>query len=355
MSKNERRAQSPSARVFSQEALRRACVTHEDDFGDAYGFTRYETAGTVGVSDYFYFKDNGSNILAVAHLDTVAPDNQRQCHYLNTADGLVCYSRSLDDRLGAYIILDMLPRLGVNVDILLTIGEERGQSTAEYFETVKQYNWVIEFDRGGDDVVMYQYDTPGMRDLLRSAGARPGNGIFSDIGELDHLGCKAFNWGTGYQDYHTTRSHVWLAETFELVDQFLVFHEANADTWLEHVASKPFSVVPKASYGWRKSGTNSWEWDPSDDDRYASYWDDHGGSAYSEGAYADTEQPIPGEGEPGGELTEEEKAIAMQLFGYVPSVDKWDSWARDSGQKKSVHDMSDEEIALMLEENFGED
>ena len=43
------------------------------------------------------------------------------------------HSGALDDRLGAYIILDLLPKLGINVDVLLTVGEEQGRSTANFF------------------------------------------------------------------------------------------------------------------------------------------------------------------------------------------------------------------------------
>jgi hypothetical protein len=185
-------------------------------------------------ADFYAFRDNGSNVLAVAHLDTVGKPETRGCKFLETEGGVVVYSRALDDRLGAYVILDLLPALDINVDLLLTVGEETGQSTARYFEPPKEYDWVIEFDRGGTDVVMYQYEDDDMCDLVRDSGAKVGDGIFSDICYLDHLGVKAFNWGVGYRDYHSARSHAFLDDTFDMVSHFMNFYQANVGTRLPH-------------------------------------------------------------------------------------------------------------------------
>jgi hypothetical protein len=184
--------------------------------------------------NHYYFRDNGSSVLAVAHLDTVGRPHTRQCNFIDTESGTVVYSRGLDDRLGAYIILDLLPKLGITYDLLLTVGEECGQSTARFFDPPKEYDWIIEFDRGGTDVVMYQYDDEATRDLVRASGARVDEGIFTDICYLEHLNVKAFNWGVGYQDYHSARSHAYLDDTFAMVGRYLLFHAANAGTRLPH-------------------------------------------------------------------------------------------------------------------------
>lgn len=217
------------ATVFSRKALANICTMRESQFGNAFGLDRYMVEQPIP-DDFFYYKDNGSSVLAVAHLDTVGLPHQREASYSKTQDGLVVHSRALDDRLGAYIILDMLPTLGIEFDILLTVGEESGRSTAAYFDAPdgKQYDWMIEFDRGGTDVVMYQYDDDQTRAAVKASGARVGDGIFSDICYLDHLGCKGFNWGVGYQDYHGPRAHAYLNDTFDMVEDFLTFYEQNA-------------------------------------------------------------------------------------------------------------------------------
>jgi hypothetical protein len=219
--------------AFDRDALARICEMDEADFADAFGMDTFRVQQPAP-NDYYHFKDNGSGILAVAHLDTVGLPHQRTARFTETEAGLVIHSRALDDRLGAYIILDLLPKMGLTFDLLLTVGEESGQSTAAYFDPPRDYNWMIEFDRGGTDVVMYQYEDDATTDLVLASGADVGDGIFSDISYLDHLECKGFNWGVGYQDYHGPRAHAYLDDTFEMVSHFLNFHQQNADSYLPH-------------------------------------------------------------------------------------------------------------------------
>lgn len=219
--------------VYDQDALKRICELPEADFAGAFDMSRVKVSQAAPY-DYYYFKDNGSNILAVAHLDTVAKASKRTARFVETEGGPVVFSRALDDRLGAYIILDMLPKLGLKFDVLLTTGEEVGQSTAAFFDSKKKYNWIIEFDRGGTDVVMYQFEDDDSRAAVESTGAVVGDGIFTDICLLEHLGVKAFNWGTGYMEYHYPRSHAFLNDTFDMVAYFLEFHEGYGDTLMEH-------------------------------------------------------------------------------------------------------------------------
>lgn len=219
--------------AFDPRMLKRVCEMHETEFGEAFGFERVQTSAKPP-EDYYYFKDNGSNVLAVAHLDTVMPHGEREANFVNTADGPVIFSGALDDRLGAYTITQWLPALGINVDVLLTVGEESCNSTASYFTPPKEYHWMIEFDRGGTDVVLYQYEDLETERLVESVGLRVGNGSYSDIADLEFLEIKGFNWGIGYRDYHGPRSHAWLRETWAMVSRFIVFHEAYADLYLPH-------------------------------------------------------------------------------------------------------------------------
>lgn len=221
---------------IDRKALDRICRMRERDFGKAYGLRRFAVPQPKP-SDFYLFRDNGADVLAVAHLDTVAAPTARACHFVDTEAGPVVFSRALDDRLGAYIILELLPALGVATDLLLTTGEESGRSTAAYFLPSKDYHHVIEFDRGGTDVVLYQFDDDDTRTLVESAGARVGDGIFSDICELEHLGVKCFNWGVGYRDYHTRRSHAFLDDTVDMVESYLTFYEQNEGVRLPHVDS----------------------------------------------------------------------------------------------------------------------
>lgn len=221
-------------RTFDSDALKRVCEMHETEFASAYSMSVTEVTQQRAPDNFYAYLDRGSNILAVAHLDTVVDHKQRTTGFLDTAAGPVVYSGALDDRLGAYTILELLPKLGVNVDVLLTVGEETGQSTAAFFEPAKEYNWMIEFDRGGTDVVMYQYEDDDTSDLVYDCGVRVGSGSFSDIAFLERLEVKGFNWGVGYQDYHGPRSHAYLEDYWKMVGHFLKFHDVNQEIYLPH-------------------------------------------------------------------------------------------------------------------------
>lgn len=241
---------------IDRDALKRVCESKPEDFEEMYDMERVEV-DQIAPHDFYLFKDNGSKILAVAHLDTV--EQNRSCNILDTAAGTVVYSGALDDRLGAYVIAELLPSLGHKFDLLFTVGEENGMSTAEFFDPAEhnvieedgsaRYNWIIEFDRGGTDVVLYQYEDRNLKDLVEDSGARVEQGIFSDISKMEHVGVKAMNWGVGYRDYHGPKSHAWLDDTCRMVGYFLLFHEANKDERLPHeYIESPFGM------GWWDSG-----------------------------------------------------------------------------------------------------
>jgi hypothetical protein len=194
-----------------------------------------EVDGTIVGDDakgYFAHKDNGSNILAVAHLDTV----QKSKHFAR--DGNVVFSAKLDDRLGVYTILDFLPQCGVNVDILFTENEESLVTTAIYFDPPKSYNWIVEFDRKGSDVVSYDYDWDDVLAPYFSVGV----GTFSDISELEHCGCKAVNIGIGYHDEHSFGAYFVISEYLAQMQRFLKFYHEKKDEFFPHEETAQYTV-----------------------------------------------------------------------------------------------------------------
>ena len=224
-------------RAYRQDELARICTLPEHEFGRAFGLEtiRVTSRWAPGGEDYYHFRDNGSRVLAVAHLDTVVRPEGRIPRFAAAKAGPLVVSGALDDRLGAYVILRLLPALGVTCDWLLTVGEESCASTAEFFEPARDYDWVIEFDRMGTDVVMYQYEDEDSRHTVAAAGAQVGQGSFSDITSLEHLGVKAFNWGVGYRgDYHSEKGYALLNDTFAMTAKYLRFHAQNAGTAMPH-------------------------------------------------------------------------------------------------------------------------
>ncbi len=181
----------------------------------------------------YIFIDNGANVLAVAHLDTV----QNSGHYYTLQsddEEEIIHNAQMDDRLGAYIIMYVLPRLGVKADILLTENEETGRSTAQHFISKKPYNWIFEFDRAGTDAVLYQYEDEETRKLLEEHGIHVGKGSYSDIADMDNLGVKAINFGTGAYESHNPKSHGVVSQIKHCITKFLKFYNATKDTKLPH-------------------------------------------------------------------------------------------------------------------------
>src|ERR1017187_7821411 len=165
------------------DALRHRCSQDIQSF-------RKEGGSVIQINNLFQIhKDKGKNckVLGVAHLDTVRSDGHFQAVKMSKKETII-YASELDDRMGVYIMLDLLPSIGVECDVLLTDGEEHGQTTATQFTTEKEYNWIFSFDRRGDDVVMYCYDDEATRKLLRGHGFRPDRGSFSCIAKMEDLG-----------------------------------------------------------------------------------------------------------------------------------------------------------------------
>ena len=205
--------------------LRSICNASIDDL-----MAMGEVRGSKGARHSFI--DNGSDILAVAHLDTV--QNGTHFQIVDLDKEVLVFNPRLDDRLGVYTILKLLPTMGINVDVLLTENEEIGQTTASDFDTEKQYNWMVEFDRHDSDVVSYDYGLSDDWDNILKEHFRVGLGSFSDISELEHLGCKAINIGVGYYREHSHRAHFIVGEYKAQIAKFVNFHEAWGSTLFEH-------------------------------------------------------------------------------------------------------------------------
>ena len=83
--------------------------------------------------------------------------------------------------------------------MLLTTGEECGNSTAEWFDAAEgRYHWLVEFDRRGTEAVTYGLESSDWLNALQDAGYQVGSGSYSDIASLAHLGVCGVNIGVGY-------------------------------------------------------------------------------------------------------------------------------------------------------------
>lgn len=170
-----------------------------------------------------------SPVLMVAHVDTVlAPSAEVRL------DGRKLYHNALDNRLGVYLGLEVLPAMGLPVDLLLTTGEEEGMSSAALMNTRKQYRWIFSFDRKGEDVVLYQYTSGPLLDILQGAGFAVGDGSYSCIAELEHLGASGINFGCGMADYHSQDAYCDLSALARQLKRFEAFYQQNSAFYFPH-------------------------------------------------------------------------------------------------------------------------
>ena len=241
--------------MIDTKMLKRRCHQYADTFEGEHVST---PAGP------YIFIDNGADILAVAHLDTVLEPLMFIVY-----PGFVT-SPVLDDRLGVHIILDVLPALGLKYDVLLTTGEETCNSTAQHFVPPRQYKWMFEFDRHGTDVVLYQYENGETIDAVESVGAVIGLGSYTDLVDLDHLGCVGFNWGCAYELEHTYSCYVDIEACESMIDLFVEFYWKYKDTKFKHEVGTIYyrPIHTECMYDWE--GHKDWileecEWCGSSD------------------------------------------------------------------------------------------
>lgn len=199
----------------------------------------------------YIYQDNQSNILGVAHLDTVIPVSKSFAYYATPDDNYV-YSSALDDRIGVYTLLDILPKFNITVDILLTDNEETCMSSAKFFHPSKKYNWIFSFDRMGVPPVCYQYLDTTLINRLASVGLLGASvGAYSDIADLDFLRVQGINFGTGLHNGHSHLCYISVKEYFTSVFLFTKFYEKFKNCKMKWKPEKHWKKKYKYSWaGW---------------------------------------------------------------------------------------------------------
>ena len=226
-----------------------------------------EVAFGISSSTDYIFTNHGSNILGVAHCDTVCDSG----FYAVDKRAGIAFSPALDDRLGVYTLLYALPRMGIQIDTLLTTGEESFNSTAILFKSEKQYNWIVEFDRAGVGAVTYDYDKDGWDDIVRKYFISVGKGTFSDISELEFLNCKALNVAIGYEGAHTLGCYFIADDYISQMRKFVSFYSTYKDTYFPHKEkfngikyvkwTNTTSTWPQGGSGWKQYNNNRREYE----------------------------------------------------------------------------------------------
>jgi len=202
-----------------------------------------------------YTHPEGDGTLAVAHMDSVQ-GAEWVSPIINHPSGDIFFFPQADDRMGVYTVTELLPKMGIKSDILLTDNEERGQTTAADFirdlpnTTDHKWNWMYSFDRTGHDVAMYSYMNSECDRDLKAVGMESAHGSFSCIKAMDSLGIKGYNWGTAYHNYHGEWAYVRLAEYLDNVAKFTIFHQQH------HAMKRPHFVKPAFSSTYSTRGNS---------------------------------------------------------------------------------------------------
>ena len=246
--------------------------------------------------------NNGSKVLAVAHMDAVGFTKPKCTKKTVTAT-------QLDDRLGVAIILDLLPALGINVDVLLADSEEIGRTTVRYhpFDDDHPYKWMVEFDRKGVDVVTYDYTEKPWEKALKDAGFKLGRGSFSDISALDDLKICGVNVGVAYYQPHTKACNCVLPSTLANVAKFHKFYLQHQNTLFDYDEER---CVPEWKKNWKKNWNKNWNGKRWGQSRLYTGWGDNDGyrledeyDKHPDGVWRRKPALIPAETEPLPEVT----------------------------------------------------
>jgi hypothetical protein len=182
---------------------------------------KFDRARVIRDKDKTYlFIDNKAKILVVSHLDVVYQWNKYGNNEVYVVDNKYLWSPlgiGGDDRAGVQIIYWLSKSEYRNkINYLFTKGEERGCIGANRFNADYKGKLdifaMIEFDREGNDFVMYRYrDKQWEEYISRITKRKAGVGSISDISHLD-MGVRGVNIGIGY--YH---NHMGSAE-FVVID-----------------------------------------------------------------------------------------------------------------------------------------
>lgn len=209
-----------------------------------FAITWFERSAFDDGARFCAYRDNNASTLVVAHLDSVMPP------ITVLARGGRIYSPAVDNRIGVYIAVDLLQRKGIRSDVLITTDEEIGFSSARCFAPLKRYNWCYSFDRMGDDVVLYQYGSDAeWRVALSRTGFRIGEGSYSDIADLGHLGCCCVNFGIGYgENHHSYDAYADVSVMTRQLNGFNEFWSDNRERRFPYSRPRGFGRVRMESY-----------------------------------------------------------------------------------------------------------
>ncbi len=200
-------------------------------------------------ADYVYGVKAGSDVLLIAHTDTVNKPPEYVFH--DTRKNVLFAPGGLgaDDRAGVYAILSIIKTH--KCDVLFTSGEESGGIGARAF--VKDYpanlgyKMGIQLDRRGrNDAVFYDNDSEKFHEYIYGYGFKEAHGSFSDISIIGpRWEFNTVNLSVGYRNEHTGHEHLYVDELYATIAK------------VKNMLSNPIPVFEYVEYTSTWAGT-SW-------------------------------------------------------------------------------------------------
>lgn len=198
----------------------------------------------VIVDDGFVYAQGKFPVLLVAHMDTVHKNLPKTILHdgdkISSPNGI-----GGDDRCGVYMILEIIKKH--HCSVLFCEDEEIGMVGAEKFintalaETlVGQFNYIIEFDRkGNNDAVFYDCDNEEFEKFITKEFYKTEWGSFSDISTVaPFLECAAVNLSCGYYNAHKKDEYVVFSEMETSMKQAMKILARTTDEKFEYIPAK---------------------------------------------------------------------------------------------------------------------
>lgn len=245
-----------------------------------------ETHEEVIACDGFVYAQGKFPVLLVAHMDTVHDKlpNQIICKKgkISSPNGI-----GGDDRCGIYMILEIIKRY--HCSVLFCEDEEMGCVGAEKFVStdlaealIGQFNYIIEFDRkGNNDAVFYDCANEEFEKFVTKDFYKTAYGSFSDISTVaPFLECAAVNLSCGYYNAHTKDEYVVFSEMETSMNEAMKILGRTTDEKFEYISSKY-----GYGYGYNLYGYAGWydDYDVCGNKYYIIYYiNDHGEEAFYE-------------------------------------------------------------------------
>ena len=177
-------------------------------------------------SDLYVCAEGDIPIALVAHLDTVFKTPPTEILYDTALNMMISpQGAGFDDRIGVWMILQILSTTKLRPHVIFTMGEEVGGLGAVALAKINcpfaDLRFMIELDRrGSNDCVFYDCDNPSFTSYIESFGFVENWGSYTDICDLmESWRIAGVNFSVGYRDEHTVSEVLFVEQALDTMQK----------------------------------------------------------------------------------------------------------------------------------------